>query len=453
MRLHFFPALLPLAPMLPWLLTALGALAGAFRFMSRRRGAAAVAVALLALATGTALWQHQRLPSETEGSRLTPAASLPQPQRAAPGDVSLAAKTAASARTGALSELWSRFSTRRVLSAALAPAPSHQDALLIGTYEGELQKISAQTGETAWTLRKSGPILAQAAFLGDTAFVGEGLHTAQSSALTAIEVASGKALWQREFRGHLESPPAIDEPRSRLYVGSGPAGLWAIDAKSGGVLWHAPIGHVDSTPLLKNASLWVTAQVSENVKDSKLHELDPETGASRFALAIPGQPWGALQTSGDLVLFTSGVGQIGAPDPADRGWSHAFSLKSKTLAWSVALESMPLLSSTLSEKLGLVFHTLKTGKVVALRLTDGSVAWSFDLAAPCSAPPTLIGDRDLLAVLASTGNLVLLDARGGKLVQKIEAGSNSTAAALYRDSRVFVSTGDSLTAFELLGEP
>ena len=440
MRLYFFPALLPLAPLLPWLLTALGALAAVIRKLRHRRSWAWVALLLFIAAAGTALWQRSRLPSAAEGTRMTPTAALPKTEHFRPDEPQKSVK----APEGLLTEAWYHMNNRRALSGSLALP----DWIIVGTYEGDVQAISIRTGEPVWSLRKSEPVLSPAAIYKNTAFIGEGLHTALRSALTAIDLATGDARWQREFLGHIESAPAIDEARGRLYSVSGPSGLWSLDPKDGAVLWHAKLGHVDSTPLIQGSSLWATAQPDEKKAESVLHELDPDTGKSRFELKVPGQPWGEPQAVGDLILFTTGIGQVGPATPTDRGWSHALSIKTHQLAWSVSLETMPLPQSTLSIPLGLVFHTLKSGKVVALNLRDGHTEWSFDLGAPCLAGPALVGGG-VIAALPTDGHLVLLNAKTGKLLQRTEAGSNATTAPLVNGSQLYIIAGDSLTAFEL----
>jgi outer membrane protein assembly factor BamB len=440
MRLYFFPALLPLAPLLPALLAALSAIAGGLRVLKRRKGLSVAAALLLVAAAATLAWQRARLPSQAEGSRLTPVEALPRPT---PLTDDRAQQERA--RHGALFERWSRLNVHRALSAAAVG----EDLLVVGTMDGDLLALSRRSGQGRWSLKKAEPILSSAAALGGTLFVGEGLHTAVRSGLTAIEAQSGKVLWQREFLGHIESAPAVDAARGRVYTVSGPQGLWALDARDGSVRWHARLGHVDSTPLLDGQSLWVAAQPEDGKKQSLLHELDPDSGRSRASIVLPGQPWGDLRSEGDLLLLTTAVGQIGPAEPGDRGWSHAFSLKDRKLAWSVALETMPLTQSASSRELGLVFHTLKNGKVVALSLRDGRGAWTYDLQAPCLAPPTLIPARNLLAAVAQNGALVVLDARTGRLIARTEAGTDTTAAPVSLADWLWVASSESTVAWEL----
>ena len=78
-RLYIFPALIPMVEILPWLLTAVGAVAGASQaaFWSRHRRKILGFAAVCFIAAGaTVVWSHTQKPSEAEGSRLLAAADM-----------------------------------------------------------------------------------------------------------------------------------------------------------------------------------------------------------------------------------------------------------------------------------------------------------------------------------------------------------------------------------------
>lgn len=461
MRLCFFPALLPLAPVIPWLLTAIGAIAGATRFLrtslSRRgrRGLLAVAIFCFLAAGAGAVWVVRSTPSSEEGSRLTAPADLPRlelaERSATPGDGTPASTAPGPANHG---QLWFQLTARR----ALSPLALSGDLLLVGTREGSLEAYSASNGDPVWSLRKKEAIYSAPLVAGTVAFVGEGLHTSPGSALTALSLPSGKPLWQREFLGHLEMAPALDEARHRLFVGAGPGGLWALDSRDGKVLWNLRSGHVDSTPVLSGDAVFVPVQPDEARKETTLYSVRTESGRERWRRQLPGQPWGSplLTPAGDAVVLTTALGRMGPVLPGERGWSHAVETEAGAVRWSVELPGMPLMTSLIvkggSPEAAQAVHTLKNGILVSILVADGTEAWRVKLDGETQASAALVAaaDPQLLAVITADGMMTVRRASDGHEVGKIEAGArDGTSPPLIVGRKIFLATPGMLSAYEV----
>ena len=273
MKLHFFPALAPLTGVLPWLLTAVGLAASGARALthSKNRLRALGAAAALCLAAGAALAASGPLRAWLASrSSLVAEKDLPRIESLSAAQAPVSPEAASPGRDDLFAEAYSVIPTRAPLSAAtLAPG-----LLLYTSRDGTLEAHEARSGRARWRLALGEPAIAAPLVHEGRAYVANGLHASAVSTLLALELASGKVLWQRRFAGHLETPPAIDPAGSLLYQGAGPGGLWAIDRRSGDAAWSRPLGHVDSTPVRSGSRLYVPAQPSDAKPESKLFALD-----------------------------------------------------------------------------------------------------------------------------------------------------------------------------------
>lgn len=428
MRIHFFPALLPLTAVLPWLLSAVGVVASFFVRRGRFRTAVKV-LAVTCLVGAAALfarhWQKQK---SLQGSRLTPVDALPV---STPAEVPT---PSAGGVSPTRLKGWERLSPRHNLS-----TPAIGDGLvLVGTTEGTLDAYRLGDGAPLWSLRKSEPIYVRPAIVGVRAYVGEGLHTAMSSKLTAVSLPDGKPIWERQFLGHLEATPLVDATTNTLWFGAGPQGAWALDTESGEVRWRAEIGHVDATPLLTadRKLLVIPAHVETDPSQTILYALEPESGREIWRLPLPGQPWVAPledRATGNILATTS-VGRLGPRTPDERGWAFAIRRTGSApmIEWQQPFPGMPLFNGAQDPELRITFHSLKAGQILALENRTGKIQWSIHLGADLHAPATWLGGKPArLGALTVDGFLHLIDPRTGKRVRKLpfSVGSSSSPAA------------------------
>jgi outer membrane protein assembly factor BamB len=428
---------------LPWLLAGFGALAGFLlgSAASRRRwGPFLWPARLLALAALVALgflaWPRLYWRMHPEGTRLTPGASLPVLETLGPVPPNGPPGPARPLRPGPWSEAWAQKPPRRPLSSPVRAG----GLLLVGTWEGTVDAYSAATGAPVWSLKKKEPVYALAAVAGDLLLVGEGLHTSTTASVTAARLPGGQPLWQREFRGHIEAAPAFSAEQNKIWLGTGPGGLWCLDARDGTVVWHAGVGHVDTTPLLAGELVLFTSQPDEGRDESVFWALRARDGAVAWRIPLPGQPWGSplLDPGTGLVLLSTGIGQIGVNLPTDRGWGHAVSLASRRLAWTTELGGNPIETSRLVPRAGLVAYVLTKGEVLALRASDGAPVWRFPLRSTTQA--ALASNGGQLAAVAFDGAVTFLDGATGKPLARrtLDAGSSSAPLFLH-DGALLVS--------------
>lgn len=441
-RLYIFPALIPMVEILPWLLTAVGAAAGASQaaFWSRHRRKILGFAAVCFLAAGaTVVWSHTQKPTEAEGSRLLAAADMSKLEKRA--DVSPAADKAHEE----FAQLW----TVKTKNETLASPVIAGNLILLGTFEATLDAHSRADGKLAWSLKKKEPIFTNAAVLKDMAFVGEGLHTAPAASLTALSLPDGKPVWERQFRSHVESQTTLDAGNRRLFTCAGEEGIWALDMKDGAVLWRNRIGHTDATPLLHDGHLYVSAQPDDKKVGAALSSLDPDDGDAEWKIPLPGNTMGSPQMGGeDLILLTTAVGQVGPQKADDKGWSHAVSTTGR-LIWSVDLPGMPLPEAAVLAEKGLVIHTLKNGDLIALNVKDGSKVWHVKQGKEFLAPAGFRADSTppLLAGMTSDGVVSIRNAEDGTEIRRIKKPLGGYAAPVFGGDVLYVTTPHDVTAY------
>ncbi len=436
-RLFLFPALIPLASILPWLLSLVGFLAGISHFIIKKKKRWALGLCVVFVFT-CLVWRFYW-------------------------------HTNASAEFIFKEEDWQkilRISERKewitpLESSALSNLVISQGLVFVASMDGKVFAYSQNTGDLIWTVQKQKPILSLAAS-SNYLVIGEGLHSDNTSSLTAVKLPMGPIVWNKQFSGHQEMPVFIDERAQKIWAGFGQEGLACLDLLTGRVLWNEKLGHIDSTPFVitnvhynsDNPEKLVLVASQSDIKNpqSAFSVLNAETGKKLWDIKLPGQPWGSplvVEKHPDLILLTTSIGQITtSKNNNDKGWSHLISLKEKKLLWSKELKDF-ILPTSISYNDQNVFHVLRNGTVLSLNAISGIVNWEKDLGSMILAPPAFSKEQNLLAVLTVDGNLNLIDSGSGKIKKVIPAEINSTSGGVFDKDIFFMATPAALSALKL----
>ncbi|MBI1216366.1 MAG: PQQ-binding-like beta-propeller repeat protein [Alphaproteobacteria bacterium] len=449
-RLYIFPAFIPLIEIVPWLLTGLAALAGITQVTFWRRHRKALlgfAGLCCAAALGIVVWQKMHIPDAARGSRPVAPADMSRLEKLQ----DIIPSSAGPQEAKAFAPLW----TVKTPHESLATPVVAGDLLLTGTFKGTEEARLRKDGTLVWTLHKTEPVFANAVVRGNVAYVGEGLHTAVATVMTAFSLPDGKPLWERQFLSHLEAAVTVDAAHHRLWTGSGDESLWCLDTRDGTPRWHRRIGHIDATPLLSDGTLYTTAWPDMKKDVTDIFALDPETGETRWQVAVPGHVMGSAQRSPykNDVVATTAIGQVGPQKPTDRGWAHAVSAQGK-LRWTVELPGLPLPEGSVlpdagPHHAGLVIYTLKTGRIVALNADDGSIAWQAVQGKEFDAPATLDvkTEKPLLAAISKDGTVTIRDAAEGVEFHRFKLPLGGYAAPVFDGDVLYVTTPYDMTAY------
>lgn len=428
MHLYFFPAFLPIASLIPGILAVVGLLASAVGAL-RRRPRAALCLCLLSLiAAGAGI-----LLSRKNARLRTQLPVLETPE-----------KLPAVPTNGA----WSQNLPRAPLS-NLAYSVKHE-LLIFGTRQRTLDAISTKTGQIAFTLRFSEPILSEPLLNDDYLYVGEGLHEAKRSRLVAVRLPKGEPIWQREFPSHVESPPRLSKDGDILFGCAGDAGAYAVVANNGALLWLRRIGHCDSTPLIEGDTMYALSEFSSH--HSQLVAMSTTDGELKWKIDLPGQPWGTIARDPrtNYLITTSGSGDL-APraNGNEMGWIHAVDSTKRILEWTQSLYGMPLLTGILlaERDRSLTIHALKKGEIVALDTKTGATQWTLRLSSPILSPLRRLAETNQLAAFALDGALHEIDGATGRTLSSRRLGGLSTSGAVFGAGKSFFADRATLWSF------
>lgn len=448
-RLYFFPAFLPLAELLPWLLTLIGAVAGVAGFSlpafwaRHRRLILSFTASCLIVALGVYIHALPDREVRSEGTRAITAENLPRPLFYNTANIPAAPTTQ---RQSVFKHLWSHSSSMQILATPVIT----ENLMIFGGYGGSTEAVFLSDGTPIWSLKQKAPVFAISQDANGTVYSSEGLHDTASASLSAINPINGTVIWQREFLGHLEENAAFYDNGTKMLVSAGPGGLWALKTANGKIIWHQSLGHIDSKPLVTGNIVYVPAQISEKNHKTIFYALDASNGKILWSLPQPGQPWGSplLDKSGNVILTTTGEGQIGIAKGSDSGWAQAIS-KTGKLLWEIKLPSMALQPSAYIQDKDIIIHSQKNGEITALNVSDGSVAWHTDVGGTLNTSGTLINGFavPLLAVTTYDGLFSIIRATDGAILTRQKINGSVNAAPVVHDDVVYVFSAYNIYAF------
>ena len=131
----------------------------------------------------------------------------------------------------------------------------------------------------------------------------------------AVEAASGRIAWHRQFAGCIAASPAVgngvvyigfmDPPPCR---GSAPSFLAALDARNGRTLWRFRAGVIEAPPLLAGGRVYFGSW------DHRIYALDARTGRLKWSFSTGDRVKGGVALAGRTVFAGSYDGYLYALD-------------------------------------------------------------------------------------------------------------------------------------------
>lgn len=226
----------------------------------------------------------------------------------------------------------------------------------------------------------------------------------------AIDSTTGKVRWSRRYGGTMPSSPAIDGPR--LIVSSQNGTVTAVARSNGRVLWRvATAGKVESSPVVVDGTVFFGSQ------DGRLFAVDSETGRIRWAYNTGGRINSSPSVYGRRVCITNYSGAFFCLDRTTGNKIWSTYIKRDLLRYD-SFYSSP---STDGERL---YAISRSGKVVAVRASDGSVEWTHQVPGWGYTTPAVahglvfVGgfDGKLHAYRATTGDEIWQTYVGGRIL-------------------------------------
>ena len=254
-------------------------------------------------------------------------------------------------------------------SAALSAPPLSRPVLagelvVAALQSGVIVARNAADGTDAWNTE----LLAAHPMAADD----ERVYVASRDAVHALQLASGRELWRREF-GTLTAPPIV---RNGWLVVPAAGTLTALRASDGSVVWSKPLGAMDASPAIDGDVLFVP------LADGRLMSRALATGEPRWERRLGGAPAEPLAVGGKVY--------VGAADKV----FYALDADDGDVEWPFRIGAAPRGRAVADE--GKVYYIALDNVLRAFDRGDGALEWRKGLTYRPASGPVLIGSAILV---------------------------------------------------------
>jgi polyvinyl alcohol dehydrogenase (cytochrome) len=275
-------------------------------------------------------------------------------------------------------------STQTAISPSQVPAVQGDWPIFRGdiTRSGSATSSGGSKLTLAWSYCTGAPVSASPVVHNGIVYIGSLANT-----LTALDIRTGKKVWQIQASDAFFSTPVID---NGIVYAASLNELYAIDAKSGRVYWHDPVetagGKFWSSPVALQGLLIIglASNLSEQPKVAgRILALDAKTGKVRWrTYTLANGASGGGVWSSPAIDEARGVVYVATGDPDDG--VQALSLHDGHILWhwrsvtkdvsDTDIGAGPLLYKDRTSKLRVVVGG-KDGTIYSLDAVSGQVVW------------------------------------------------------------------------------
>lgn len=294
----------------------------------------------------------------------------------------------------------------------------YKKLIITGNTQGKVYALHLRTGKKVWETQTGGKVYSTPAVAGKVVVVGSSDHFIYGLAAT-----SGAVLWKVEAQKAVLGSPLIHD--GVAYIGASDGIFRAIDVKSGAVRWtfDKVKGYVSSKPL------YYQDKIIFGSWSNGFYALDPKSGkliwewnnghANRMFSAGACYPVGA-----DGKVF------IVAPDR----YMTALDARDGAVVWREKRDSLRVRESMgLSEDKKYVYVKTMDGNVYGISTSASGMdaAWKSELQLPYELTPSAIGAaKGQVYVPSHAGLLSTVDARSGEVLWQYKL-SNAMINPIY----------------------
>lgn len=180
----------------------------------------------------------------------------------------------------------------------------------VGGDGGHVFAFDAETGAERWRAKPAagvqnmGPVRYADGTLYGTSWLGD---TDAESVVWALDASERTTRWERRLDGRGLTSCSVGN--GRVYLGGDErvaAGVQALDASTGEVLWRAVDAQVAGAPTVTTDAVYATTNDTPDAPS--LFALDPETGATRWTYETLNGTDGSVIAAGDTVTYRTSDG-------------------------------------------------------------------------------------------------------------------------------------------------
>jgi outer membrane protein assembly factor BamB len=263
----------------------------------------------------------------------------------------------------------------------------YNGAVFFASYDGNIYAVDAKSGEQRWKFASEGErrfmgrhlhgadpagesmpdpfdfYLSSPAIDADTVYIGSG-----DGNVYALDAQSGTLRWKFRTGNVVHASPAI--ANGMVYIGSWDSYFYALDAKSGQERWRFKTGEdheIANQVGIQSSALIADGTVYFGCRDSNLYALDAASGAKKWVYSNKGS-WvisTPIAKEGTLYFATS-----------DSALFNAVDAKSGALRYSLSFHHWPMFSSPAIAGRNLYIGS-HAGTLMAIDLDKHATAWTF----------------------------------------------------------------------------
>ncbi|WP_338787246.1 PQQ-binding-like beta-propeller repeat protein [Metabacillus sp. FJAT-53654] len=300
----------------------------------------------------------------------------------------------------------------------------------------------------SWTYRTPGTILTSSpAIVDGIVYIGTRDEDGNKHhAIHAVDQKTGNKLWQVKADAQVQSSPAVAE--GIVYASTIRGTLYAMDAKTGKMIWEKSVGKDE----VQRAWMYYSPTVENGVVYQAY-----STGSGGAMMAIDARTgkelWNSPLAGGWIVESTPVVKDGKVYVGADGGWLIALDAKSGKEIWRQKpaggwMHSMPSISD------GRVYMGYQGGLLVALDASTGKELWRYKSSDSSYIHGGATGSSAAIAdgvvyMGFPDGNVAALDAASGLLKWKYRTQGGIISSAAVSGEVVFIGSNDgNLYAFD-----
>lgn len=395
------------------------------------------------------------------------------PQAPAPGDWTMYQyapdHNAVFARTG-LRTHWS-FDAKARINGGLAVVGN---TLILDTFGKEVIALDVRTGSPIWHTRVPNIAMSTPVVVNGIAYVGTGANDMLNRAnpvlrlqfagkdvwgvpggdeIVAMNVRDGSVRWRYHTVGEDMPSPVYD--RGRVVFANGDWHAYALDARTGKVVWKSDIRGVSTMASATRAGPYIiVAACADGIRDSSMFALNPDTGrvvwesSNGHCDASPAYAEGKIFTADVEPNKIKYVGHtvVAALDPKSGNAIWRYRERSPGV-WTTLGSGEAAIAGTYCR--GIYYQPAPLNdQLIAFKAASGNVRWIFHTAGPVKMSPVIKDNR--VYVGDTVGVFYEIDASTGALLRVTPFKKPfTTSPPVIVGQTIFLVNGESVYAVEL----
>jgi len=262
----------------------------------------------------------------------------------------------------------------RALHGYVEYPPSYcQGQLYVNTFKGRTYAINATNGKVLWMSQGQGPKPSTPAIAGDRLIV-----SSTSGTVTALARSNGAKLWQLDLPGaKVESSPVVIGKTA--YFGATDGRLFAVNVANGHIRWaYNTGGRINSSPSILGNRIFITTYAGSILSLNRLNGRRNWITYIRRDFVQYESFYASASTDGQRLYTISRAGKVVAVRVSDG-----------SVVWTHDLNTTGYSTPAIAD--GVVYVGDFNGLVHAYRATDGTQLWQTYIGGRILAPGVVVG--------------------------------------------------------------